>query len=81
MTSNSPEQELVEYIARHLVNDPDQVRVELRDAGSTTILELHVAQGDMGRVIGKNGRVANAIRSLLRAMAKNEGRRVILEID
>ena len=63
------------------MNDPDQVRVELRDAGSTTILELHVAQGDMGRVIGKNGRVANAIRSLLRAMAKNEGRRVILEID
>ena len=81
MTSNSPEQELVEYIARHLVNDPDQVRVELRDAGTTTILELHVAQGDMGRVIGKNGRVANAIRSLLRAMAKNEGRRIVLEID
>jgi uncharacterized protein len=75
------EQELVEYIAKNLVNDPSQVKVSRRPAGPSTVLELHVAPEDMGRVIGKNGRVANAIRSLLRVVGSEQGRRVILEID
>ena len=74
------EKELVEYIAKNLVNDSSAVEVRSRRAGSSTILELHVAKNDMGRVIGKNGRVANAIRSLLRA-SSSSNRRVILEID
>ena len=75
------ERELIEHIAKNLVNDATQVHVKQRRAGSATVLELHVAPDDMGRVIGKNGRVANAMRSLLRAVGSNQGRRVILEID
>ncbi len=75
------EQELVEYIAKNLVNDPSQVTVARKERGNSIILELHVAQEDMGRVIGKSGRVANAIRSLLRVMATQKNKRVILEID
>jgi len=75
------EKELVEYIAQNLVNDPSAVEVNSRRAGSSTILELHVAKNDMGRVIGKNGRVANAIRSLLRASNTERNHRIILEID
>lgn len=75
------EQELVEYIAQNLVNDPSQVQVKSRRTSSSTILELHVASGDMGRVIGKQGRVANAIRSLLRVSATRKNTRIILEID
>lgn len=72
--------ELVEYIAKSLVNDPSQVRVEVIPDGKFIIVELHVAADDTGRVIGKDGRVANAIRGLLRAMANNEGKRVTLKI-
>jgi uncharacterized protein len=75
------EQELVEYIAQNLVNDPEQVQVKSRRTSSSTILELRVASGDMGRVIGKQGRVANAIRSLLRVSATRKNTRIILEID
>ncbi len=75
------EKELVEHIAKNLVNDPAQVTVTHKDRGNTTILQLHVAQDDMGRVIGKNGRVANAIRSLLRASSSRKRNRIILEID
>ena len=72
--------ELVEYIAKSLVEDPSQVKVtEIKD-GSSTILELEVAPDDMGRVIGKNGRVANAIRVLVRVLAAKQGKRVTLEI-
>ena len=64
--------ELVEYIAKSLVDDPSQVEVtEVRRANSV-ILKLEVAQEDKGRVIGRNGRVANAIRSLLRVMAARD---------
>ena len=73
--------ELVEYIVKGLVDHPDQVVVTEIKRGQSTILELHVAPDDMGRVIGKGGRVANAIRALLRVMAANEGGRVTLEID
>jgi hypothetical protein len=72
--------ELVEYIAKSLVNDPSQVEVtESRRANSVT-LTLEVAQEDVGRVIGRNGQVANAMRTLLRVMASRQGKRVNLEI-
>ena len=72
--------ELIEYMAKALVDDPDQVQVEEIEGTSATIFELHVGPDDMGRVIGKQGRVANAMRTLLRAAAARQGRRVTLEI-
>jgi uncharacterized protein len=76
------EQELVEYIAKQLVNEPSQVKVNRRITSTSVIVELRVAQQDMGRIIGKNGRVANAIRSLLRVAAdEHRDKRVILDID
>ena len=72
---------LIEYIARSLVDDPDAVRVAQREAGRTTILELTVAPEDTGKVIGREGRVANALRVLLRVAASRQRRRAILEID
>ena len=71
---------LVEYIAQSLVDDPSQVQVDVVESASSISLELHVAQGDMGRVIGKSGRIANAIRTLVRVAAMREGKRVNLEI-
>lgn len=73
--------ELIEYIARSLVDDPTQVRVIQRRQGSTINLKLTVAKEDMGRVIGKGGRVANAMRVMLRVSAAQEGKRAILDID
>lgn len=76
------EEDLIRYIAENLVNDPSQVQLSTRRKGRTTILELHVAPDDMGRVIGKSGRVANAMRALLRAADKSRGhKRIILEIE
>jgi hypothetical protein len=72
------EKELVEYIARALVDSPEQVFVKETLGGSVTVLELHVDHEDIGRVIGKDGRVANAIRTLLKVAAGD--RRVVLEI-
>jgi len=72
--------ELLEYVARSLVDDPAQVSVKESRSGNTVILELRVAPDDMGRVIGKSGRMANAIRSLLRVAAAKEGKRVQLDI-
>jgi len=72
--------ELVEYIAKSLVDDPSQVQVTEVERGPSTILELAVAQEDMGRVIGKDGRVANAMRVLVRVMASRQGKRVNLDI-
>lgn len=73
-------QELVEYVAKSLVEDPSQVQVKLVETGSALTLELHVAPDDMGRVIGKGGRVANAIRTLVRVAATRQGKRVTLEV-
>lgn len=73
-------QDLVEYIAKSLVEDPSEVAVDVIERGNTTQLELSVAQDDMGRVIGKNGRVANAMRTLVRVLAAKQGRRVTLDI-
>ena len=72
--------ELIEYIARSLVDDPSQVDVSQGRRGSQVILRLQVAKEDMGRVIGKSGRVANAMRVLLRVSAAQEGIRAILDI-
>ncbi len=72
--------ELVEYVARSLVNDPTQVHVAEVRGGATVHLELQVAKEDMGRVIGKHGRVANAIRALLEVAAAQEGKRFTLDI-
>jgi predicted RNA-binding protein YlqC (UPF0109 family) len=72
--------ELVEYMAKLLVDNPDQVEVTEVNATRSVILELRVAKEDMGRVIGKRGRVANAMRTLLRVAAAKEGKRCILEI-
>lgn len=71
---------LIGYIAKSLVDDPAQVKVNQRQASGTTIIELHVAPEDTGRVIGKGGHVANAMRTLLRASADTKANRVILKI-
>ncbi len=72
--------ELVEYIAKSLVEDPSQVNVSEVGGANSIIIELHVAPTDMGRIIGKGGRVANAMRTLVRVVAAKEGKRVTLEI-
>ncbi len=71
---------LTEFIARSLVDHPAEVAVDEFRHGSHVTLELHVAKEDMGRVIGKNGRVANAIRTLLRVSAEREGTQVSLDV-
>jgi predicted RNA-binding protein YlqC (UPF0109 family) len=72
--------DLVEYVARSLVDDPEAVRVEVvKERGGTTI-ELHVAEDDMGKVIGRNGSVAKALRTLLKVIAAREGEPIALEI-
>lgn len=70
----------LEYVARSLVDDPDAVVVELSEAADEVTLTLKVGEGDMGRIIGRDGRIANAIRSLLRVMGTRDGRHVELEI-
>ena len=72
--------DLVEYVARSLVDDPDAVQVvETRDEDGT-VIELHVAEDDMGKVIGRNGSVAKALRTLLKVSAARQGGSVTLEI-
>ena len=70
----------LEYVARALVEKPDSVWVEEDEEGDEIVLTLGVDPDDMGRVIGRDGRIANAIRSLLRVMATRDGRHVELEI-
>lgn len=72
--------ELLEYLAKGLVDNPDAVWVEVEEEGDEVTLTLGVDERDMGRVIGRDGRIANAIRSLLRVMATRDGRHVELEI-
>ena len=72
--------ELLELLARHLVNDPAAVEVRETQGDSTSVLELRVAKEDVGRVIGKQGRTANAIRTILIAVASRTNRKVVLEI-
>ena len=73
--------ELVAVIARTLVDYPDEVVVTETDNGRELVLELKVASSDMGKVIGKQGRIAKAIRSVVKAAASKENKRVVLEIQ
>jgi len=73
-------EDLLAYLARELVDHPDEVRVERRDAGPDVALELFVAGDDVGKVIGKQGNVARALRTIVRASAVRTGRRVHVEI-
>ncbi len=72
--------ELIEYITSSLVDDPTQVQVTQNRRGSQVTVELRVAKEDMGRVIGRGGRVASAMRSLLRVAAGQQNKRASLEI-
>ncbi len=72
--------DLVEVITKALVDDPDSVVVTERQEGKTTVVEVHVAEGDMGKVIGKQGRIAKAIRSVVKAAAAKEDKKVIVDI-
>jgi uncharacterized protein len=72
--------ELVEIIARSLVDNPDKVQVNEIAGEQSIILELRVAQEDMGKVIGKQGRIAKAIRTVVKAAATKENKRVVVEI-
>lgn len=71
---------LIEFIAKSLVENPDQVEVREIQSGKRVRLELNVAKEDMGRVIGKNGRVANSIRTLLRVAAEREDKQATLDV-
>lgn len=72
--------ELIELLVRSLVKNPDQVCVAEREENDTWIYEVIVAQEDMGKVIGKQGRIAKAIRTVAKAAATRENRRVMVEI-
>lgn len=74
-------EDLVRYVAEALVEEPDRVRVYTKETRRTSIIKLRVAPSDTGRVIGKGGRVANAIRSLVNVANRHSDRPVILEID
>ena len=72
--------EFVEYIARHLVDHPDMVTIENEEKDNKVILRLKVEEHDVGKVIGRKGRTAQAMRTLLAAVAARQGKKVILEI-
>ena len=72
--------ELVEVIAKALVDNPDEVVVTEKNDGRSVIIELHVAASDMGKVIGKQGRIAKAIRSVVKAASTREDKHVDVEI-
>ncbi len=75
------EEELIRYIARSLVEEPDEVDVYTRETRDLVVIQLQVAPEDTGRVIRRSGRVANAMRSLLRAASRDSDVPVVLEID
>jgi predicted RNA-binding protein YlqC (UPF0109 family) len=73
--------ELLEFLARSLVENPDQVQVsETEEIDGEVVLELEVAEDDLGRVIGRGGRVANALRAVMKAAATREEKRVVVDI-
>ena len=72
--------ELVEVIAKALVDDPDSVVVTEREEGKTIVVEVRVAESDMCKVIGKQGRIAKAIRSVVKAAAAKENKKVVVDI-
>jgi predicted RNA-binding protein YlqC (UPF0109 family) len=72
--------ELVQYLARSLVNNPDAVEVKETEGETASVVELRVAKEDLGRIIGKQGRTAKSIRTILNAAASRTNRKVVLEI-
>ena len=72
--------ELLEWLARRLVDEPDAVRVEKEEREDAIVFHLYVAPDDVGKVIGRQGRIARALRTLVRAGSAHEGRRIVLEI-
>lgn len=72
--------DLLEYLAKALVDDPDAVHVEAVETETTIVLELTVAKDDVGKVIGKQGRIARALRTIVKASAVRDGKRAIVEI-
>ena len=72
--------ELVKYIAQNLVDKPDDVKVEIKEGERATIIELSVAPEDMGKVIGKQGRIAKAIRTVVKAASIRENKKYVVEI-
>ena len=72
--------ELLLYIAKNLVDDPDQVTVTESEGEDGKVLQLHVAPGDMGKVIGRQGRIAKEIRTIIKSVAQRKGQRVNVEI-
>jgi predicted RNA-binding protein YlqC (UPF0109 family) len=72
--------ELLEYLARQLVDEPDAVRVESVEENGTLLLRLHVADDDLGKVIGRQGRIARALRTVVRAGGARDRRRIQLQI-
>ena len=72
--------ELLLYVAKQLVDDPEAVTVTEREDGESTVLELHVAPEDMGKVIGRQGRIAKEIRALMRSVAQRQGKRISVDI-
>jgi predicted RNA-binding protein YlqC (UPF0109 family) len=73
-------EELLEYLAKSLVDKPDEVRVVRSERDGTVVLELHVAPDEVGKIIGRQGRVARALRTVVRASAARTGERAMLEI-
>lgn len=80
MADGSAFTDLVEYIVKSIVDNPDQVTVSQYDEGNTVVLEVTVAESDMGRVIGRGGSVVTSIRSLVQVLAAKHGKRVSLEV-
>ncbi|MCL2065903.1 MAG: KH domain-containing protein [Treponema sp.] len=74
------EKDLIEYIAKSLVDDPGRVQVNVVEGEKSTILELRVGEDDIGKVIGKHGRIAKAIRTVLQAASARSGKHTVLEI-
>lgn len=72
--------ELVEVIAKALVDEPDKVHVDVTETDSEITLELHVSQEDMGKVIGKQGRIAKSIRNVVKAAASKQDKKVVVDI-
>lgn len=74
-------EELVRFLATELVEEPDAVEVSTKETKRAIVIKLNVSPSDVGRVIGKGGRVANAVRGILRASNRDDERQIILDID
>ena len=72
-------EELVSFIAKNLVDEPDSVKVETREEGDTVVISLSVAPGDMGKVIGRQGRIAKAIRTVVKAASVRENKKYMVD--